>query len=87
VKSQATRRFWKLYQELPADVQRLAAKNYQLWRKNPSHASLGFRRLRGKGNLVTVRIGDHYRALGELESNAVKWIWIGTHAEYERLTS
>ena len=87
MKSQATRRFWKLYQELPADVQRLAVKNYQLWRTNPSHPSLGFRRLQGKGNLVTVRIGDHYRALGELKSDTVTWVWIGTHAEYDRMTS
>ena len=87
MKSQATRRFWKLYQELPADVQRLAVKNYQLWRTNPSHPSLGFRRLQNKNNIVTVRIGDHYRALGELESNAVIWVWIGTHAEYDRMTS
>jgi hypothetical protein len=86
VKSQATRRFWKLYQELPADVQRLAVKNYQLWRTNPSHPSLRFRRLQANGNLVTVRIGDHYRALGELESDEVTGVWIGTHAEYDRLT-
>ena len=87
MKSHATRRFWKLYQELPADVQRLAFKNYQLWRTNPSHPSLGFRRLHNKNNIVTVRIGDHDRALGELESNAVRWVWIGTHAEYDRMTS
>jgi hypothetical protein len=32
-----------------------------------------------------VRIGDHYRALGLLESGSVLWIWIGPHAEYNRL--
>jgi hypothetical protein len=86
VKSLATRRFWKLFHELPVDVQRLAIKNYHLWRENPSHPSLRFRRLQGDRNFVTVRIGDHYRVLGELEGETVTWVWIGTHAEYDRLT-
>jgi hypothetical protein len=40
--SRATRRFWKLYQELPENIQRLAVKNYRLWRDNPHHPSLDF---------------------------------------------
>jgi hypothetical protein len=35
--------------------------------------------------LVSVRIGDHYRALGFLETDVVICIWIGSHAEYDRL--
>jgi hypothetical protein len=46
---------------------------------------LRYRRLEGRENLVTVRIGDHYRALGLLEAGIVDWIWIGPHAEYNRL--
>jgi hypothetical protein len=34
--SKATRRFWKLYQELPEVVQRLAVENYRLWRGDPA---------------------------------------------------
>jgi len=67
-------------------VQRLAVKNYHLWCTNPAHPSLRFRRLKGNGNFVTVRIGDHYRAMGEIEADIVTWVWIGTHAEYDRLT-
>jgi hypothetical protein len=85
VRSQATPRFWHLLKDLPTDVQRLAVKNYRLWQENPSHPSLRYRRLEGRINLVTVRIGDHYRALGLLESSSVLWIWIGPHAEYDRL--
>jgi hypothetical protein len=86
VKSLATRRFWRLFRELPEDAQRLAIKNYDLWRGNPSHPSLHFRRLQGSADLVTVRIGDHYRALGMQEPSTVTWVWIGTHAEYDRMT-
>ena len=39
----------------------------------------------GHENLMTVRIGDHYRALGLLKADMVLWIWIGTHAEYDQL--
>jgi hypothetical protein len=86
VKSVATRRFWNLFHQLPTEVQELAVKNYKLWRQEPSHPSLHFRRLKGSEDRFTVRIGDHYRALGRLSTGTVTWVWIGTHAEYDRLT-
>jgi hypothetical protein len=80
MKSHATPRFWRLFHDLPLDVQRLAVKNFRLWRGSPHHPSLRYRRLEGHENLVTVRIGDHYRGLGLLEAGSVEWMWIGTHA-------
>ncbi len=62
--SRATRRFWKLYQELPEHIQRLAVKNYRLWRDNPQHPSLDFKKLAGRSERFSIRVGDHYRALG-----------------------
>lgn len=85
MKSQATPRFWELFHELPVDVQGLAVKSYRLWRVNPNHPSLRYRRLEGRDNLATVRVGNHYRALGLMEPGIVVWIWIGPHAEYNRL--
>ena len=85
VRSVATQRFWDLFHALPADIQRLAVKNYKLWRRNPNHPSLHFRRLRGAEDRFTIRVGDHYRALGRLGSDAIIWVWIGTHAEYDQL--
>jgi hypothetical protein len=87
VNSATTRRFWTLFEGLPSDIRQLAARNYQLWRRDPNHPSLRFRRLRGTENLFTIRVGDHYRALGTLADNTVTWIWIGTHAEYDRLVN
>jgi hypothetical protein len=55
MKSQATPRFWELFHELPVDVQRLAVKSYRLWRVNPNHPSLRYRRLEGRDNLATIR--------------------------------
>ena len=85
VKSIATRRFWGLFQALPSEVQNLAVKNYRLWRRNPHHPSLGFRRLQGSRDRFSIRVGDHYRALGRLAGDKMTWVWIGTHSDYDRL--
>jgi hypothetical protein len=34
------------------------------------------------GNLWSVRIGDHYRALALRDLDLVVWFWIGTHEDY-----
>jgi hypothetical protein len=85
MRSRAGPRFWLLFRNLPKDIQRLAVKNYKLWRGDPNHPSLRYRQLQGREKLVTVRIGDHYRALGLLEPGLVQWIWIGSHAKYNQL--
>lgn len=87
MKSVATGRFWKLFDDLPADIQKLAVKNYHLWRKDPNHPSLHFRRLQGSEDRFTIRVGDHHRALGRLSSGVITWIWIGTHSEYNQLVN
>jgi hypothetical protein len=66
-------------------VQRLAEKNYQLWRVDPGHPSLRFRQLKGSDGRFTVRIGDHYRALALVDAENVTWVWIGTHSDYDRM--
>jgi hypothetical protein len=85
VNSIGTRRFWELFHELPGNVQDLAVKNYQLWRGDPNHPSLHFRRLQGSGNRFTVRVGEHHRAIGLLKADTMIWLWVGTHSEYDRL--
>jgi hypothetical protein len=86
VKSTATRRFWGLFQALPPEVQDLAVKNYRLWRRNPHHPSLRFRRWQGSEDRFSIRVGDHYRTLGRLAGEKMIWVWIGTHSDYDRLT-
>lgn len=86
MKSKATPRFWKLYGELPVHVQKLARKNYLLWRENHDHPSLSFKKLKGgSNNGFSVRVGDHYRAIGQIVENTVEWVWIGSHEDYNRL--
>lgn len=85
VNSIATRRFWDLFNTLSPEIQKLAVKNYELWRRDPHHPSLHFRRLQGSKDRFSVRVGDRYRAIGRLTDETMTWVWIGTHSEYDRL--
>lgn len=85
MKSRATRRFWQAYSELPVSIQTLARRNYKLWLRDHQHPSLHFKKLKSGANRFSVRIGDHYRAIGHLVGDTVEWVWIGTHENYNKL--
>jgi hypothetical protein len=81
VSSHALPSFWKCYHKLPQNVQKLADKNFALFRQNPGHPSLGFRK---KGEVYTAEIGRSYRAIARERNGNYYWFWIGTHEEYNR---
>ncbi len=85
MKSRATPKFWKCYARLPRRVQRHARKAYQLWKANPDHPSLHFKRVDEEDPIYSARVTEDYRVLGLLEGDTVIWYWIGRHDEYERL--
>jgi len=85
MKSQTTKTFWKHYRSLPPEIRQRSQQVYKLWRDNPAHPSLFFKRVRANQPLYSVRIGLAYRAVGLLKSDTVTWFWIGAHAEYDRL--
>jgi len=78
----ASSRFWALYETLPEDIRRLADKNFGLLKGDSRHPSL---RLKRAAEFWSVRVGDHYRALGVDADDGILWIWIGTHADYDKL--
>jgi hypothetical protein len=83
VKSRANDKFWRCYKCLPVSVRTLARKNYRLWRQNPRHPSLQFKKT--AEDAWSVRIGDHYRAMATVEKGVMIWFWIGTHEEYNKM--
>lgn len=83
--SRATARFWKAYDRLPTEVQENAVTAYLIWRDNPYHPSLHFKRVHSHAPIVSARIGKGYRVLGLLREDTVVWYWIGGHDEYLRL--
>ncbi len=86
MKSRTTPAFRKRYDALPDDAQKLARKAYEQWRANPRYSGLQFKLVDPADATYSVRIGGNYRALGYLDGDTVTWFWIGTHAEYDRLT-
>lgn len=78
----ASRSFWELYENLPAGIQKLADKNFDLLKADWRHPSL---HLKKAGKYWSVRVGSKYRALGVDIHEGILWFWIGTHAEYDKL--
>jgi len=85
VKARATLKFWKHYSGLPYEVQQQARKAYLMWKANPNHPSLRFRRVDKEEPIYSARVSGNYRVLGVLEGDTVIWFWIGDHEEYDRL--
>jgi hypothetical protein len=80
-------RFWRHYRSLPEDVRKLADKNFELLKADPSHPSLRLKKVGKTKQLWSVRVGMHHRALGVDKPEGIVWFWIGPHAEYETLLS
>ena len=74
-----------MFRRLQPETQERARTAYQLWRDNPRHNSLQFKRVSRRHPIYSVRVGLEHRALGLLEGDTVFWYWIGPHDDYERL--
>ena len=83
--SVTSRRFREMYEALPERVRLHAKRAYQLFRRDPSHPGLQFKKTEGGDNIYSVRIGLGYRALGQIDGNEIVWFWIGSHSEYDKL--
>lgn len=80
-------RFWENYRRLPDKIQKLADKNYQLLKADPTHPSLHFKKVGKNKQLWSVRVGINYRALAVERPEGIVWFWIGNHADYDELVS
>ena len=82
MKHRTSRKFWQFYDQLSAEVQELADKNYELLKGDPYHPALHFKKI---GRFWSVRVGLHYRALAVERDDDIVWFWIGHHSEYDVL--
>jgi len=80
----ASSKFWRQFYQLPEITQKLARQNYKLFKKNPLHPSLHYKKVCG-GKYRSVRIGINYRAIGVPVQNGGQWFWIGNHGEYDKI--
>jgi hypothetical protein len=79
----ATPEFWFHFRQLPAPIQDLAKKNFELMKLDPRHPSI---RLKKVDNLWSARVGLNYRALAHEHSEGLMWWWVGSHESYDKLT-
>ena len=70
---------------LPLAIQKQAHSAYQLFKADPKHPSLRFKKLPPHTDLWSVRITNDYRAIGRWRGDVVLWFFIGSHADYEKL--
>ena len=77
--------FLEAFRKLDSATQHKVRRAYQLFKDNPRHGSLKFRRVRGTRNHYSAWVDDYYRVLGVVEGNVVTWYWVGPHDEYDRM--
>ncbi len=80
----ASRDFWHCYNSLPAEIQKLANKNFAILQTDSTHPSLHFKKV---GRFRSARVGLQHRTLAVEVDDGLLWFWIGKHAEYERIIS
>jgi len=76
----------KLYKQLPANIRQIAKKQYKLFKQDPYHSSLHFKKIHSTQPIFSARITYNYRTLGILtDDNIIIWFWIGSHDDYEKM--
>ena len=85
--STTTKKFWKAYNNLGETVQKQARASHRLFRNNPYHPSLHFKKVHNTLPVYSARVNLDHRAVGILEGNTIVWFWIGPHSAYEKLIS
>ena len=85
MKSFCESEFWEQYEKLPSKIQDLADSKFALWTNDPNHASLEFKKVKGKPDWWSVRIGLTYRALCIRIDDKCNWFFIGSHADCDSL--
>jgi hypothetical protein len=84
--SRTTKRFRELLAALPRRVRAQANSGYELFRKDPWHPGLHFKKVHDEPPpMYSARVGIGYRAVAVMDGDTVIWFWIGTHAEYDKL--
>ena len=77
-----TPEFWSRFDSLPEATQRIARRNFEQLKRDPRYPSIRFRKI---GEYWSARVGLPYRALAIEDGDDFIWVWIETHAEYDRI--
>jgi hypothetical protein len=67
---------------LPSDIQAKVRKAYRLWKNDPGHPSLQFKKI---GKVWSARVDDKYRVLAHIVDDTAYWFLVCAHDEYEQV--
>ena len=76
---EATETFIRLYKNLPEEVKRRTKKALRFLESNPTHPSLGHKKMVGQEDIFEVRISKNYRLTYQKINNTAYLRKIGTH--------
>ena len=76
---EATQTFTRLYKNLPEEVKQRTKKALRFLESNPTHPSLGHKKMAGQENIFEVRISKNYRLTYQRIDNTAYLRKIGTH--------
>ncbi len=79
--------FRRDFAALPDQIKRQARDAYRLFRSDPHHPGLKFKKLPPHEDIWSVRINNNYRAIGRRRDELIVWFFIGSHADYDKLIS
>ena len=81
--SRVTPSFKRGLAALSASDQQAAKRAYRQFVADPFHNSLRFKKLAGHKSLWSVRVTLSVRAVAHRDGEAIVWVWIGSHNEFD----
>jgi len=76
--------YWKHFDDLPDDIKKLAERNYRLWKENPTHPGLRFKKIHATLPIFSFRVGLRNRTVGvEVEDGKIAWFWVGSFEDFK----
>ena len=76
---EATETFIRLYKKLPADIKERTKKTLEIFQVNPSHPSLGHKKMAGQKDIFEIRVSQNYRITYQKIADTTYLREIGTH--------
>lgn len=76
---EASEIFKRLYKKLPAEIKERTQKALELLVSNPSHPSLGHKKMAGQEDIFEVRVTQNYRLTYQRIGDIAYLRKIGTH--------
>ncbi len=76
---EATETFLRLYKKLDQETKDRIKKALQLFQQNPSHPSLGHKKMSGQKDIYEIRVSDNFRITYSKVGNTAVLRKVGTH--------